>query len=177
MNGIIESAIANCEMLIQEKPFMILSEGDFERLLANCLDSCIKISLNDINYVVHTQISHYANDGADSSVDARVDILVMDERERIKCEKHLKGYIYASASYAFELKYIHNGESIEPVRKDFDKADKLLPQSELYVMVLFDSYDLDHINSVKNMYEQKAKSISHKSKLHYKVMFKRNEEI
>ena len=176
MNKIITQALDECQNKILRYPHKILSEGDFERLLANCLESSIgasKNTLDDINYIVHTQVSHYADNETKPSVDARVDILIMDENERIICEKHRKGYTYSANSYAFELKYIHKGESASLISEDFNKADKLLPKSELYVIVLLDGCDRYISEAIKKEYEKKKMSITHKDKLHYREMFKK----
>lgn len=174
MNEIINLAIEDCKNQIQNEPYRILSEGDFERLLANCLEKGIKEQYKDTDkmYVVHTQISHYPDNTDNAKVDARVDILIMDENERKECDKHNKAYTYAAHSYAFELKYLHNNNDVNRIENDLEKVNSLAPQSDLYVIALLDKKDDSIVNKIDKMYHKKYDSYTHKSKLHYNLLFK-----
>lgn len=133
----IESAISTCQELICKNPNIVLSEGDFEKLLCNCISEVINydpIRTND-NFSVHTQISHYM-DGKKHS-DMRVDILLLQESKLRNCTK-AKGFKYYDDSFALELKYLHEKDDIRKVRCDFCKRRDLDQNSWLYVVVLLD---------------------------------------
>lgn len=150
----IDSAICNCQEMLLKNPNLVLSEGDFEKLLCNCISEVLNydnLSPND-SYTVHTQISHYM-DGKSHS-DMRVDILLLQESELRNCTKP-KNFQYCSDSFALELKYLHEKDDIRKVRCDFCKRKDLDANSWLYVVVLMDSSDED--NEKFNEREEKIK--------------------
>ena len=58
LKKLIDEAATDCQEIINENPVIVLSEGDFERLLSTCIED--RLSQNNIDeYGVHTQISHY----------------------------------------------------------------------------------------------------------------------
>ena len=140
----IDSAIDKCQSIIEDNPNVILTEADFERLIANCI-SCVicenKRCPQDNDFSVHTQISHYVDGKVHP--DARPDILLLKESKLIES---IKGYIphklekYNGPSIAIELKYLHVGDCTSKVQHDFDKwKNKLNKKNWLYVIVLLDS--------------------------------------
>ena len=136
----IDSAICNCQELLLKNPNLVLSEGDFEKLLCNCISEVINydpLKPSD-SFTVHTQISHYM-DGKKHS-DMRVDILLLQESKLRNCTK-AKNFQYCSDSFALELKYLHEKDDIRKVRCDFCKRKDLDANSWLYVVVLMDCSD------------------------------------
>lgn len=140
LKTIIESALEDCETIITNYPYVILSEADLEKLVSWCIQN----KLNQGNYqkpapedfTVHTQISHYME--GHSRPNRRVDILLLTE-EGIKKWPNNKGLKYLDDSFAIELKYYHAKESIDDIRCDFYKRKELENNSWLYVVALIDS--------------------------------------
>ena len=62
---LVDYAIDDCQRIIQKDPKTILSEGDFERLLSDCISKRIGYNpgiLQPDEYAVHSQITHYDNE-------------------------------------------------------------------------------------------------------------------
>lgn len=132
---LIDEAIDDCQTIINENPVIVLSEGDFERLLSFCIEKRLR-QQNDNEYGVHSQISHYFDRYA--HLDRRVDILLLKEKEIYPHVNH-KEFIYNKDSFAIELKYLHRKDSVLKVMEDFRKRGELGPKSWLYVVTLLDS--------------------------------------
>ena len=139
----IDSAIDSCQRIIENKPIVVCSEADLERLLANCITRLICEESNNSQepeFSVHTQISHYI-DGK-KHPDIRPDILLLKEKELIKAIDNYiprKNEKYEGPSIAIELKYLHVGDGISVVEHDFTKWEsKLDDNTWLYVVVLLD---------------------------------------
>lgn len=175
----IDTAICNCQKMLLENPNLVLSEGDFEKLLCNCISEVLnydKLSPND-SYTVHTQISHYM-DGKIHS-DMRVDILLLQESKLRNCTRP-KNFLYCNDSFALELKYLHEKDDIRKVRCDFCKRKDLDANSWLYVVVLMDYSDenIDKFNERKKkineyaqeLYDWKAEC---KESLYFRVLKKK----
>ena len=140
---LIDNAIDDCARIIQNNPQAVLSEGDFERLLSDCISKGIGYNAADPDpnrFSVHTQISHYKDE--DREVDARVDILLVKPKDIIPHMSHNKKFvIYTSAeSVALELKYIKgNKQGLSEVKKDINKISIYDKDSYYYSIVLLDS--------------------------------------
>ena len=140
----IDAAIDRCQSIIENKPIVVWSEADLERILANCIiKSICEVSNNsqEPEFSVHTQISHYV-DGK-KHPDIRPDILLLKEKELIKAIEYYiprKKEKYEGPSIAIELKYLHVGDGISIVKHDFSKWEsKLDDNTWLYVVVLLDT--------------------------------------
>ena len=157
---VIDSAIYSCQELICKNPNIVLSEGDLEKLLCNCISEVINYNpiKPDDSFSVHTQISHYM-DGKKHS-DMRVDILLLQESKLRNCTK-AKGYKYYDDSFALELKYLHEKDDIRKVRCDFCKRHDLDSNSWLYVVVLLDVVEekADRFEEKKRQIEQYANEL------------------
>ena len=139
----IDAAIDCCQSLIENKPIVVWSEADLERLLANCITKSICKESNNVQepvFSVHNQISHYV-DGK-IHPDIRPDILLLKDKELIKA---IDNYVphkkekYDGPSIAIELKYLHVGDGVSLVKHDFNKwKSKLDDNTWLYVVVLLD---------------------------------------
>jgi hypothetical protein len=132
---LIDDAIDDCQVKINENPKVVLSEGDFERLLSFCIENILE-QQNNNEFGVHTQISHYFDTHA--HLDRRVDILLLKENEIYPHVNH-KEFYYNKDSFAIELKYLHRKDSVMRVLDDFRKRGELGSNSWLYVIVLLDS--------------------------------------
>ena len=167
LKNCIDLAIDKCQAMISENPNIILSESDFEKLLCNCISEVIKedkLRPGDDDFSVHTQISHYF-DGKSHS-DIRVDILLLQESKLQFCTKH-KGFKYCFDSFAIELKYLHENDTVRKVKCDFCKRKDLDNESWLYVVVL-----LDYSKENENKYRDKEREI----KLYANELYKEKEE-
>ena len=107
LRRLIDYAINDCQLIIQQAPDAVLSEGDFERLLSECISKRIGYSPGvqtaPNEYAVYSQISHYDNE--ENYIDARVDLLLMKPEEIEKSLDHFKRFVYKSKeSVAIELK-------------------------------------------------------------------------
>lgn len=138
----VDEALSKCEKTILNHPNVVMSEADFERLLCKCISDEIKENLDIIpdagTFSVHTQISHYIHDNGKYKVGERVDILLLDESLLESCRTNRKKK-YSGVSIAFELKYLHVGDSVKCVDEDFKKWERLKEDSSLYVVVLLEA--------------------------------------
>lgn len=138
----VRNALEVCQRIITEHPNVVLSEADFEQLLCRCISNEIKEEKEKIptagNFSVHTQISHYIHKNGKYEVGERVDILILDESKLEYCREHKKEKYYGD-SIAFELKYLHIGDSANLVKKDFKKWDNIKDDSSLYLVVLLEA--------------------------------------
>ena len=135
LKKLIDEAATDCQEIINENPVIVLSEGDFERLLSTCIED--RLSQNNIDeYGVHTQISHYFDGYAHP--DRRVDILLLKENEIYPHVNH-KEFIYNKDSFAIEVKYLHKKDSVLRVMDDYSKRGEIESNSWLYVITLLDS--------------------------------------
>lgn len=143
LRKVIDNALQECEEKLEEQPEIVLSESDFERLVAWSLMK--QLGHSDYKepqpneFTVHTQVSHYLND---SKPNRRVDILLLTEEGRKKAKTH-KEYKYYGDSFALELKYIRKNDSINGVRYDICKRFDLDSDSWLYVVALIDTNNDD----------------------------------
>lgn len=176
MDEIIERAIDLTQREIKEHPNKILSESDFERMLAGNIDSLLKED-NPEGFAVHTQVSYYDEKGEMNTPKYRVDILLMKESEILDCQEHNKGFIYAGISYPIEVKYLHEQNSLKGVYADFEKANFLLnTNGSMYVVVLFDKQNPKKDRCIKNKYEEVLANLKDSQKrLKYRLLYK-NEE-
>ena len=138
LKGLIDFAIDDCQSIISANSNVVLSESDFERLLSNCISKAINDNITLNNFSVHTQVSHYFNEEGKTDVDRRVDILLLKESELTPYINHKK-FKYSGESIAFELKYLHENDSVSKVKCDFCKWDDLKNESSLYIVVLIDT--------------------------------------
>ena len=138
----VKNALKECQRIISEHPNVVLSEADFEQLFCRCISNEIKEEKEKIptagNFSVHTQISHYIPQNGKYKLGERVDILILDESKLEDCKEHKKEK-YFGDSIAFELKYLHIGDSANLVIKDFKKWDNIKDDSSLYVVVLLEA--------------------------------------
>ena len=163
----IDKAIDRCQEMINTNPHIVLSESDFEKLLCCCISAEIKedkLKPEQDSFSVHTQISHYM-DGKDHS-EIRVDILLLQEDKLQFCTKN-KGFKYCWDSFAIELKYLHENNTVRRVKCDFCKRKDLGNESWLYVVVL-----LDYSKEKEKMYIEKEREIE----LYANEMYKEKDE-
>lgn len=160
---LIDYAIDDCQQIIQNNYRAVLSEGDFERLLSDCISNQIRYNVktpDPDNFSVHTQISHYKNE--EKEVDARVDVLLAKPKDIIQDYSYNKNFlIYTSAeTVALELKYIKNSKlGLSKVKEDINKIFKYNNDSCYYSIVLMNSSKrvkmrvrnvLNYFNAVKS---------------------------
>ena len=172
MDKIIEDAICLTQKEIKQFPNKILSESDFERMLAKHLENILL--KNNSEFSVHTQISYYEEFG-NSDPKYRVDILLMKEKEIERCKKHHKCFIYSGKSYVFELKYLHETDAVNVVKLDMEKSKLLVGNSgELYVVVLLEKQNENRMDTIKRMWEETCAELGSEKqeKLKYRVLYK-----
>lgn len=167
LKELIDGAIIDCQSIITEKPKIVLSEGDFERLLSFCIENKLS-QQNDNEFCVHTQISHYFD--RYSHPDKRVDILLLKENEIYPHVNH-KEFFYNKESFAIELKYLHRKDSILRVLDDFIKRGELKDNSWLYVIVLLDSWKDEIYEKRKGKIEEIKENIIRGNKKYRKNLF------
>ncbi len=139
LKELVNDALDECQSIILANKNAVLSESDFERLLSNCIAKFINNDIhNPHDFSVHTQVSHYFDKEGKTDVDKRVDILLLKESELTPYINH-KRFKYSGESIAFELKYLHENDSVSGVKRDFSKWDDLKNESTLYVIVLIDT--------------------------------------
>lgn len=153
----VKDALTECQEIISKHPNIVLSEADFEKLLCKCISNEIKEVIDQVppaeHYSVHTQISHYIPENGKYKIGERVDILILDENLLEECKAHRKNK-YFGTSIAFELKYLHIGDSVSGVEDDFKKWTNIKDDSSLYIVVLLEA------NSEK-AYKRKKEKIEH----------------
>lgn len=138
LKELINGALDKCQSIISVNKNAVLSESDFERLLSTCIVKAINEDIcNPHDFSVHTQVSHYFNEDGKTDIDRRVDILLLKESKLTPFINH-KRFKYSGKSIAFELKYLHETDSVSKVKCDFCKWDYLKNESSLYVIVLID---------------------------------------
>lgn len=148
--SLVELAISDCEQIIMQNPKAVLSEGDFEKLLSECISRRIGYVVGNPTpntFAVYTQISHYDNLSDDK--DAQVDILLMKPDKINKSVDKNKRFIYKSKeSFAIELKYRHedNHACVTAARQDIDKFIKYKDDSFYYSIILLDKNDKTNSN-------------------------------
>jgi hypothetical protein len=167
----IDSAICTCQELICKNPNLVLSEGDFEKLLCKCITDVLNYDplKPDDSFSVHTQISHYMDGKVHS--DKRVDILLLQESKLRYCTK-AKNYQYFDDSFALELKYFHEKDDVRKVRCDFCKRRDLDANSWLYIVVL-----LDCTEEKKHLLEEKKNKIEQYAQELYNMNTEYNENL
>ena len=178
MKELLTEAVNQCEKKIQNDINMVLTESDFERLLANEIEQ--KLESATPQYVIHTQISYY--DGSEDGRPCyRIDILLM-QKDKIKTDsEHLKrkSFVYDTEAHAIEVKYLRKKDSATVVLNDFVKIEGLLKeQTTLYVVVLLEEDDVEKRNTIYGYGKQFKQRIgdANKSRLLYKVICKKNKE-
>ncbi len=183
LKRLIDYAIDDCQWIILQNPNAILSEGDFERLLSDCISKRIgymAVTPNPNAYAVYSQISHYDNE--DNVLDARVDLLLMIPAKIGKYLDHGKRFVYKSKkSFAIELKYRHDDKKadIDAAKEDIEKYVKYKDDSYYYAIILLDKKD----NTIKceedilTFYEEKKKEYGNDciNKFFCKVLYKNIE--
>lgn len=180
LKRLIDYAIDECQRIIKENPKAVLSEGDFERIMANCISEQIgyvsRLFVPN-TYAVYTQISHYDNETSD--LNARVDILVMKPGKIIETGDVNKGFYYKSKeSFAMELKYRHddNGGCVTAAKEDIDKFVKYKDDSHYYAIILLDKNDntKDHEREILTYFKAKKSELGRKyvNKFFCKVLVK-----
>ena len=182
LKSLINLAIVDFQEIIDVNPKAVLSEGDFERILANCISSRINYNPGEIrpkSYAVYTQISHYDNE--DDVLNARVDIILM-KPDRIKQYRgHHKGFFYKSKeSLAIELKYRHedNRSCVTAAKDDIDKFLKYKEDSYYYAIILLDENNntSEHEKEILDYFKCEKKKLEKKylNKFFCKVLKKRS---
>lgn len=180
---LVELAIIDCGQTIKQNPKAVLSEGDFEKLLSECLSRRIGYVIGNPtpnSYAVYTQISHYDNLSDDK--DAQVDILLMKPDKIDKSIDKNKRFIYKSKeSLAIELKYRHedNHACVSAAIQDIDKFIKYKDDSYYYSIILLDKNDntksnekeiIDYFNTKKKEFGKE-----YKDRFFCKVLVKETE--
>ena len=163
LQQLVDLSIEDCQQIINQNPKVILSEGDFEKLLSECISKRIgyvKEKTTPDSFAVYTQISHY-NDDTDKN-DARVDILLMKPDNIVRVlNKNKDFYFKSNESIAIELKYQHakNEECVKKVNEDIDKVKKYYNDSYYYVIALLDENEdtEKYKNDILKYYESKKK--------------------
>lgn len=142
LTTLVNIAISDCEQIIKQNPLAVLSEGDFEKLLSECISRRIGYVAErptPNSFAVYTQISHY--DNVKDEKDAEVDILLMKpDKIEVTIDKE-KRFIYKSKeSIAIELKYRHDDDRgcVTAAKGDIDKFDKYRDDSYYYSIILLD---------------------------------------
>jgi len=180
LKKLIDCAIVECQRIIRANPKAVLSEGDFERIMANCISEQIGyvsgIFVPD-TFAVYTQISHYNNETG--ILNARVDILLMKPDRIIETGDINKGFFYKSKeSFAIELKYRHddNGGCVTAAKEDIDKFVKYKDDSHYYAIILLDKNDntKDHEKEILTYFKAKKSELGRKylNKFFCKVLIK-----
>ena len=164
LNDCINNALVKCQEEINNRNVMVLSEADFERLVANKITEILE-NIPDNDYSVHTQLSHFADEKP--HVLTRPDIVLLNEqkfvssvvynRKRGSGNNSKNGPIeYKGPSIAIELKFLRVGVGASIVKRDLDKWDnQLTPNKRLYIAVLIDT----HLKSANELYERKRNAI------------------
>ena len=159
LEKLIGSALKDCETIITNDPYVVLSEADLEKLVSWCIQNRLNQGQyqnpSPKDFTVHTQISHYLE--GHNRPNRRVDILLLTE-EGIKKWPNNKGFKYIDDSFAIELKYYHAKESIDDIRCDFCKRRELEKNSWLYVVALIDSNE-EFSNKKEAIYAMKDELI------------------
>ena len=178
---LVDYAIDDCQRIIQKDPKTVLSEGDLERLLSDCISKRIGyISGNPEpnEFAVHSQITHYNNESEE--LDARVDILLAKPADIISEWSIGKKFkIFRSAdSFAIELKYRHDNNSgcVSAAIKDIKKYIKYKEDSYYYFIILLDhnASTADHMKAILDYYEKKKGELDeeYKNKFFCRVLVK-----
>lgn len=165
LKQLIDLAIRDCQRIVNRNPNVILSEGDFERILAECISKRIGYVVecpDSKGFVVHSQISHYDNER--DECDAQVDILLARPTDIKPYSSLNKKYIiYSSAeSFAIELKYRHDAHQgcVTAAKEDIDKFLKYYKEDSYYYSIILLDKNRDtskHKREIMDYY-QTAKS-------------------
>lgn len=183
LSRLVDLAISDCEQTIKQNPKAVLSEGDFEKLLSECLSRRIGYVIGNPtpdSFAVYTQISHYDNLSDDK--DAQVDLLLMKPDKIDKSVDKNKRFIYKSKeSLAIELKYRHedNHACVSAAIQDIDKFIKYKDDSYYYSIILLDKNDKTKSNEkeIIDYYNAKKKEFGkeYKDRFFCKVLVKKTE--
>ena len=183
LSRLVELAISDCEQTIKQNPKAVLSEGDFEKLLSECISRRIGYVAGNPTpdtFAVYTQISHYDNFSDDK--DAQVDILLMKPDNIDKSIDKNKRFIYKSKeSFAIELKYRHedNHACVTAAIQDIDKFSRYKDDSYYYSIILLDKNDKTKSNEkeIKDYYIAKKKEFGeeYENRFFCKVLVKETE--
>ena len=168
---LVDYAIDDCQRIIQNDPLVVLSEGDFEKILSDCISNRIGYHpgiAKPNDYAVHSQITHYDNES--NELNARVDILLAKPVDIKPDYTHNKNFVlFRSAnSFAIELKYRHYNSfaCVTAAKKDIDKVVKYADDSYYYFIILLDKnvQTKNHIEDIMNYYETKKAELDEKYK-------------
>lgn len=181
LKRLIDYAIDDCQWIVQQNPKAILSEGDFERILSECISKRIGYSVKSPNqeeFAVFSQVSHYNNEK--NEVNARVDILLAKPADIKPCwglNKKFKIY-YSAESFAIELKYRHdnNRGCVTAAKNDIKKFSKYKEDSYYYSIVLLDKNEntREHEKEIQKYYKKKKTELGkdYENKFFCKVLVK-----
>lgn len=185
LKRLIDYAIDDCQWIILQNPKAVLSEGDFERLLSDCISKRIGYSIafpNPNEFAVFSQLSHYNNEK--NEVNARVDILLAkpaDIKPYWSLNKKFK--IYNSAeTFAIELKYRHDNSRgcVTAAKKDIKKFSTYKDDSYYYSIVLLDKNEntKEYEKEIQKYYKEKKTGLGkdYENKFFCKVLVKETVE-
>lgn len=180
---LVDYAIDDCQRIIQKDPKTILSEGDFERILSDCISKQIGYNpgiLQPDEYAVHSQITHYDNES--DEVDARVDILLAKPADIKPDWSRNKLFVIYNPidSFAIELKYKHkNNGCVSAAKKDIKKYVKYKDDSHYYSIILLDNNKniVEQKNEIQEYYEKKKRELGeeYENKFFCRVLIKEAE--
>lgn len=183
LKQLIDYAIDDCQWIILQNPKVVLSEGDFEKLLSECISKrigYIPTKPTPDSFAVYTQISHY--DNVTDKKDAEVDILLMKPDKIKRTIDKNKRFIYKSEeSIAIELKYRHddNQGCVTAAKEDIDKFVKYKDDSYYYSIILLDKNENteEHEEEILKYYETQKSAIGrdYDNKFFCKVLVKETE--
>ena len=180
----VDLAIKDCQQVIIQNPKAVLSEGDFEKLLADCISERIGYDAsnpNPNNFGVFTQMTHYNN--LTDRRNAYSDILIVKPCDIQSGGNKSKGYIIPQSkeSFAIELKYSHgnNRKCVTGAQKDIDKFEKYKDDSHYYVIALLSNNPetSNDETDILNYYKEKIEEFGEecKNKFFCKVLVKGTE--
>lgn len=168
LKRLIDFALNDCQQVIRRNPKAVLSEGDLERLLSDCISQRIGYIVDNpdpLAFAVYSQISHYDNE--DNVLNARVDLLLMKPNNIVESKDHNKRFVYRSdESFAIELKYLHadNYGCVTAAKNDIDKYIRYSDDSHYYAVVLLDFNDnyLEYKKDILGYYKEMKKQLGRK---------------
>ena len=181
---LVDFAISDCEEKVKQNPLAILSEGDLEKLLSECISRRIGYVAErptPDSFAVYTQISHYSN--VTDEKDAQVDILLMKpDKIDTTIDKGKRFINKSKESIAIELKYRHddNRGCVTAAKDDMDKFDKYRDDDSYYysIILLEKNKDTDeHKREILDYYEMMKTElgIDYENKFFCRILVKETE--